>query len=698
MFHSAEKLLRSRSVAIVGASETAWWPKVIFENLRDAGYDGNVYLINPRYETLWDSPCYPDFAALPEPVDHALVIVPADAVPGILADGVAHGLAAASVYSAGFSEGGDAAGAARAAELRALCDDSGLALCGPNCMASISVRERLFAYPNPRLLGLRPGPVGAVFHSGGSLQFWLDSAGERGVGFSYAISSGNETGLDLADYLNFLVEDPETRIITLLIEGIRRPDAFVAAVAKARAAGKPILLVKIGASAAGKTQALSHTGALAGDDAVFDAVCARYGLVRCHTLDDMLETLLVALTGRVPATRGVAVVAGSGAVTGLMLDHGEADGVRFAEFTPETIAAIRPLLLFGTRVGNPLDCGPLAWRAGEDYVTLCRAILDDDNVGALALLGMQPKSLPALSDPKGYAAIAAATEKPVVGFARIKENVTPEGVAFAESAAIPFLQGMPETLRALDALALHGERIAKKIPALAAPAGRVENLESAAWGELLRSHGLTPPRAAFAASADAAVAAAEAIGFPVALKLVSPQVSHKTEVGGVRLNLAESGAVARAAGEIAAGLAAARPGAVLDGYLVQEMVDGVEMIVGARDDPQFGPYLLVGFGGVFVELMRDVALRLLPVDTEMAAEMVDELAGRAILDGFRGRPPADRPALSAAIAGLSAFYLDHRPFLSDLEVNPLIVLAEGGGVRAADIRLIRAAAEGGRDS
>jgi len=287
----AGNLLRARSVAIVGASPKGNWPTLIFENLKQSGYTGKVYPVNPNYPELWGVPCYPKLSALPEPAEHLVLLVPTKAVLSTLEEGSALGAKAATIYSAGFGEGDDPQGKERGKALSELCDRTGLVCCGPNCMGTTSVREGLWTY-SMKLPLLRPGPVGLIFQSGGSLGNWMKGAGERGIGFSYAISSGNEVSLDLVDYLSFLIDDPETRLVLLFVEGIRRPEAFMRVAARALSVNKPILIVKIGRSEAGQRQARSHTGALAGSNQVFEAVCHRYGIVRCPTLEDLLETTL----------------------------------------------------------------------------------------------------------------------------------------------------------------------------------------------------------------------------------------------------------------------------------------------------------------------------------------------------------------------------------------------------------------------
>jgi acetyltransferase len=688
VFRSVKPLLLPESVAIVGASEAGGygWPKSIYENLEHAGFPAKIYLINPRREELWGRKVYPDFGALPEPVDLALAIVPAEIIADVLADGARHGLKTALVYASRFGEGDDADGKRRSAALKAVCDEHGLTVCGPNCMGAVSLPKNLLFYPSPRVRGLPRGPAGVVFQSGGTFMFWLAQAGKRGLGFTYAVSSGNELNLDLADYINFMVEDDDTKLIVSMIEGIRRPEAFMAAAEKALAAQKPILMVKIGSSERGRSAMLSHTGALAGDDDVFNAVCEKYGIIRCGSLDDLLETALAFQAGRVPTGSRVAMVGYSGGGKGLFLDHAADEGVEIAAFSPATADAIRPFIDEGVPSENPLDCGAGIAPRQKDFSTVCQLALADDGVDIAAVQGQLPQIPSDPDDPTVFSDMVAATGKPVIGFGRMSQNVSEEGCAFQTAAQIPFLQGLPETVRAIKGLVAYGVRLRSGVAPLPAPGGNESDLHGAAFDELLASRGLTPPKSAFAETPEAAAAEAADIGFPVALKIVSSRFTHKTEIGGVTLGLDDGESVADAGLAMAKRLFAVDAAAPIEGYLVQEMVAGVEFIIGVREDAQFGPFMVAGLGGILVEAMKDVSIRMLPLTPEAARGMLDELRGKAVLGAFRGSPPRDVDALIGAMCGLSAVFLDHRTWLSDLEVNPLIVLGEGAGVRAVDVR------------
>lgn len=694
MFTSPEPVLRARSVAIVGASERARWPSSIFASLRDHGYPGKIYPINPRYQQVWGVTCYPDFASLPEPADHALVIIPAAAVQTTLEEGAAHGLKSATVYAASIGEGHDPEIVARGAALKELCRRTGLIVGGPNCMGAMSMREKAFFYPNGDLCTVPAGPVGAVFQSGGTLQFWCQTGAARGLKFSYMISSGNELGIDIADYVNFLVEDEHTKTIALFIEGIRRPEAFMAAANKALVAGKPIVAIKTGRSLRSRAAAQSHTGAIAGDYEAYAAMCDRYGIATCSSLDEMVEVALAFQYTKRPKGKRVGWVTTSGGTVDLLYDYMDGErGTAMPDYGPATVASIQPHIPAEMTPKNPLDSGIPSTL--ETAAKICAAVAADPAIDMIAWAAQLPGGAGKrkLVDPQPMLDVMAATDKPIVAFGRMLYPLTPAGLEFQDRIGIAHLQGLQPTIRALGALAAFGAREGRKVAELPAPSGWRDAVVGEALSATLASHGVTLPRSAFVKTPAGAADAAGEIGFPVALKIVSAELSHKTEVGGVLLHLKSAAEVKAGAESLAARVHGASPSARLDGYLVQEMVSGVEVILGARNDPLYGPVLVVGSGGVMVELVKDVALRLLPVGAAEAREMIAGLKLSRLLAGYRGQPEADTDALVKAICGLSDFYLAHRHWLADIEINPLIVLPKGLGVRAVDVRPIYSDAE-----
>ena len=676
-----EHLLQAKSVAIVGASPKGRWPMGIYRNLKKANYNGKIFLVNPNYKEIADDPCYPNVAALPEAPEHLLMLIPTKAVLGTLEEAAKIGTKAATIYAAGFGEGDDPEGKKRAQAMKELCERTGLVACGPNCMGSFSLPDGLWSFPTAVPL-LKQGPVGLIFQSGGTLGNWIKGASERGIGFTYAVSSGNEISLDLVDYLSFLVDHPDTKLIALMVEGIRRPQEFMTIAARALEKNKPILVIKLGWSDMGKRQAISHTGALAGSDEVFEAVCNRLGLIRCPTLEDLTETVLAFLPGRIPRGSRAAIVVNSGGMKGLLCDHIEELGTELARLSEATRQAVRPLIPAELVVENPLECGVAGFGDEEGFIKIVKLHADDGSVDLLAIHGELPR-FPEKREATLFKNLHAATPKPIVAFARSTYSLTEESRTFQEEAGIPFLQGIKPTLRALKGLGFYGRRSQKGMPSLPAASGKAEDLEGEKFDKMLQSRGLPPPRQALVATPAEAALRAKEIGFPIALKLVAPEIVHKTESGAVLLGLRSAEEVEAQGKQL---LSKASGKAQL---LIQEMVQGTEVLLGARTDPQYGPFLMVGLGGIFVEVLKDVAIRLLPVDKGEARAMLQELRGYRVLQGVRGQPPHDIDALVQAMVGLSDLFAAHREQLSDLEINPLMVRAQGSGVAAVDVRVIK---------
>lgn len=683
-FRPVNTVMRPKSVALVGASERGRWPSDIYGNLKQHAFPGKVWLVNPRQKEVYGEQAFPTLQELPEAPDHAIIIVPGAAVTGVLEDAAARGIKSATVYAGGVGDGASEVSAQRGRDVQDIIARTGIRLSGPNCMGGLSYREKYFAYPNPRLTQFAPGSVAGLFQSGGTLQFYLSTAGSRGMRFSYAISTGNELDLDLADYINFLVDDEHTKQIVLFIEGIRRPDVFMAAAARALEAGKPIIAIKTGATAASAHAAASHTGAIAGDYEAYLAMCERYGIVTCDTLDDLVETGLAFQCGRRPKGPRVGWVTTSGGTVDLLYDYVEQENSQLADFAPATLEAIQPFMQEGIVPKNPLDVGiPSTMKAAAD---LCSVVANDPNVDILAWANQLPGKKSAWPDVHLLNEMKAATDKPVVGFARMAYPMGPDAIHLQDSAGFPFLQGLPATCRALNALWFHAKR-AGQAPAQPEPAPETgvnpANLEA-----MLAGYGIHGPKSGFAGNAREAADLAKEIGFPVVLKIRSPDILHKTEAGGVVLDLRDEDDVIKAAKDLLASAKAAYPNARTDGYLVQEMVSGIEAIAGARNDALYGPMLLVGSGGILVELVKDAALKMLPVSDDEITAMIDELKLSKLLKGYRGKTPADIAAMLKAISGLARFYLDHRAKIDDIEINPLIIRAEGKGACAVDVRVI----------
>ena len=684
LFRSAVSTLQPASLAIVGASERARWPSEIFKNLREFGFPGRIALVNPRQHEVFGQRCFASLRDLPEPVDHALVIVPAAAVPNVLLDAEAGGVKSATVYASMIGDGEDPESIKRGEWLKQFVAGSRLRVAGPNCMGAYSYRERVLGYPNAELCALAPGPVACIFQSGGLIQFWMKAAAERGLRFSYCITSGNEPDLGLADYLDFVIDDVATHQVVLFIEGIRRPATFMHAAGRALAMGKPILAIKSGATASSQAAAHSHTGAIAGDYAAYLAMCERYGIVNCRTLDDLVETALAFEGGRLPKGPRIGFVTTSGATVDLLHDYAEAEDVAMPDFTDTTKAALLPLMQAGIAPRNPLDVGiPSTMAIAADT---CATAAADANIDMVAWAAPMPRKADAWGDVAPLRQLLGRTDKPVVAFGRVISQVSDLQIASQQAAGIPFLQGIVPTIRALNGLWFHAARRGRPPPVPAPPSRSFlspQNFEAT-----LARYGIALPKGQAVENAAEAAAAAERIGFPVALKIRSLDILHKTEVGGVALDLRDCETVRITADRLMEGALRSQPRARIQGFLVQEMASGIEAILGARCDPLYGPVLLIGSGGVLVELANDAALRLLPVTADDVGKMIDELKLSKLLAGFRGAPVADRAAFVQTALALGRFFLDHRENIKDIEINPLMVRARGRGAMAVDVRVL----------
>ncbi len=699
-------ILNPRSIAIVGASAREdSWPARAFRGLRRFGFPGPVYLVNPKYDEVYGQRCYPSISALPETPEQVLVVVPARSVPTAIEEAGQRGVTSAVVLTGGFSEAGTAEGRALERQAVEMADRFGLRICGPNCLGNIAMPSRAVTYAEHTLEDFQPGGLACVSQSSGVMGAALRYATLRGVGVSYGIACGNEGNTDVADYLAFLAEDPATKVIALFVETLRRPSAFAAACRKAAAAGKPIMVLKVGDSEAGRAAAAAHTGGLAGSREAFDALCDELALIRVPGTDAFVELGELATRARRPFGPGVAVVSLSGGVRGVICDIGERIGLPFAALSERTLRGLDDLLGVGTGVGNPLDIGWGGLSSIDTYLACLRLMLEDPAVDVLAVQEELPRDEGGAARGEGFrrmVALGAELGKQVVFYSRGSYGVTDYGRAFHATCEAPFLQELNRSMQAIDSLRAYELRRAgaarvrvqaAEHPRAGAWRARLAQasapLDDATGFELLEDYGIPTAPWKLAASPAEAVAAARDLGFPVAAKLSVPGLTHKTEVDGVWLGLADAAAVEQAATTLLERREHGAAGAVL----VQRMArPGTELLLSCRVDPQYGPLFVLGMGGVWVELMRAVRCALVPVDEACAYELIAALPGASLLSGARGRAPADLGGLVRACVALSRLAADLAPVLDTLEINPLIVGREGDGVVAVDVVCLPASA------
>jgi len=695
---SIHKMLNPRSLAVIGATPRLQYGGRFLAAALKAQDRVRVYAVNPRYDEIMGTKSYPSVAALPEAPDLVGIVVPYDQVLNTLQECHRRGAGAAIVISAGFAERGVEDRRDLQGQLGAFARESGLRISGPNCLGLANVKDDIWATSSSRGADGLIGPVGLICQSGATaFGPFLVRAVDNGIGFSYIISTGNEADLDFSDFARYLLDDPSTRVIAGFVEGFKDAGKFLEVARLAAERGKPIVMIKIGRSELGARAARSHTAALTGSDALYDAVFAQYGVIRVQSYDELLEVShLLAHTPK-PSQPGIAVVSHSGGISSLTADMCGQAGLDLPPLSDQARDGINSVIKDFGWAANPSDV--TGYANSESFPHIMDCMLNEPQMGTLVIASAgsdtqaeQVISLRNRSD-KGMVFLWTGSRGATAGLAKLK------------SANIPLFYA-PDTLarglrNLLDYHAWRDHRLEDgfgRAPALTAAQeqtvarlrhlGRVTLSESESK-QLIAAWGVPVTREVRVGSAEAAVEAAQRLGYPVALKVDSPDILHKTEAGVIRLGLREVEEVRTAYAEIIARAAAYAPNATISGVLVQEMVtDGVEVIVGVSYDAQLGPILLFGSGGVMVEVYNDVPLRRCPITPAEAFAMLLDVKGARVLQGFRGRPAADVDALAETLVRVShlAVHLEGR--LAELDINPLMVLPAGRGVKAVDTLVV----------
>ncbi|HXW29030.1 MAG TPA: acetate--CoA ligase family protein, partial [Xanthobacteraceae bacterium] len=695
-------LLAPRSVAIVGASSD---PGRIggrpVHYYRQAGFKGRIYPINPNRDEVQGYQAYPTIDSVPDPIDLAVIAIPAAQVAAAIEQCARKSAKAAVVFSAGFAEIGPQ-GAALQRELLAVASRCGVRLLGPNCLGLFNARIGHFAtfssFPEsgPPL----PGRVGLVTQSGAYGTHVLMQARARRIGVNIWVSTGNEVDLDVAALIEALADDADTEVIACYLEGVRHGPALMRALGAAHAARKPVILMKVGRSAVGAEAAASHTASLAGSDAVFAAALRSYGVARVETTERFLDLTYAASRARLPRGNRLGIVTISGGAGVLMADAAEAEGL---EVPPLPIAAQRRLLA-ANPLGSPRNPVDITGQAlnnidlvRQHVAAICEDATYDCAVGFFTAWPTVSRLGPQLQSALREGTQGRA-ERPmalvILAPPDIAQAYEADGFLVFEdpSRAIAALGGMVRLSVRLNAQP-------RRPPPARAPAARLLPLRPLSEVEakgLLSQAGINLLPERLVGSAEAARAAAAALGCPVAMKIVSSQIAHKSEIGAVVLDVASPDAAAAAFGQLMAALARAAPDARTEGILVSPMVkDGVELILAAKNDVVFGPVTMVGIGGIFVEVLKDVVLRIGAVDADEALRMLKELKGYALLAGARGRPAADLDAAAEAMAAFSAYALANAGRFDSIEINPLVVRPRGHGAVALDAWIVPATPAGG---
>ena len=701
-----------QSIAMVGASDNSGWARNIVTSSTVTGFEGRLIPVHPKYETAFGRPVVPNLRDLDEPVDLAFVLAPTRAVESVIDDAAAAGIKNAIVLASGYREvGGE--GVDLQERLIKQAAELDITLLGPNTLGCLNAHAKSAPFglivPPP----LEAGPVGIVLQSGALATAVLQFARARAIGVSLLASMGNEGMITTTDVVNYLVEDENTKVICLFLEQIAHPAEFAKAADRAAAAGKPIVALKVGASEAGQKSALAHTGSIAGDDAVVDAALRQMNVIRVNSLEELLSTGAMLGYCRPPRGPRMGVLTASGGACDIIADGSSREGLEIPDFAPETAEKIQPHLPPFATAHNPLDVTGYglahSGRGGNALSAIDQALdaaVEDPNLDFIMFTGVNvPDQRPPdeematrLEQRLDWIAERIATSRiPVIPVANVCTDVSPYAREELGKRGLHVLGGIDLGVRAFGNALRWVQRGETRTAGLGAPAASTGNGQvtgqTGPWSEaaardLLAASGVPVVPGELVDSADAAVRAAERLGMPVAMKICSAQITHKSDIGGVALNLATPDDVRAAYGRVRdAGRAV--PDAQVDGVLVTPMRgDGVELLVGVTTDPTFGPVLTVGLGGVWVEVMRDTTLRVLPVDRDEAKRMLGELRGAALLKGARGTAAADLDRVAAAITavGDAAARLDGR--LEAIEVNPLWI--SGDRVEALDALVVTA--------
>lgn len=694
------RFLNPRGVAIVGASSdlTRIGGQPI-KLLTEYGYQGKVYPVNPKYEEIKGLRCYSDLASVPQPCDLALVALSAAHVPGVIEQCGKAGIPYALVLSAGFGEVG-AEGKALREKLLAAVKSSGVRIVGPNCLGFMNLKDsvRVGFGGTLQLNTLRPGPIAMVTQSGGFGFGVVAIACHYGLGFNYVISTGNEDDLTTLDWVADLIERPEVEIVTVFMEGTTDGRRLRQIGERALELRKPILIWKVGNTDVGRQAATSHTARLTAGYEMFGTAFRTGGFIEIRDVDDLIDICKAFRIGKLPKGNRVALLTLSGGAGVLLADRCVEEGLAVPRLTPETTAKLRETLVGFASAENPIDATANGYNDNfASYSRAIRHVLADANIDCA--IARSPRGSAAKAWAEGLLEVLRDIDKPLILNWPTSPADNADVMAYLESHAVPCIVPPGRSVHAMAALNAFAQKLqgheARRQRQAERPARRTLDLPSGAGtlGEhrskrALAEYGIPVVREVLVPLKDIETLQSAPLPFPLAVKIESPDIAHKTEAGALRLGIRDLDGLKQAAKEVVASALRYRQDARIDGVLVQDMASGVEVIAGAVDDPHFGPVVAFGLGGVFTELLKDVTYRFAPFDADTAREMIAEIKGAALLRGYRGHPPLDVAALADALARLSHLIADHADRIGEIDVNPMFVRPDGEGVVAADALIV----------
>lgn len=693
------KLLKPTSVAVIGASEKEGFGGDVCRNILSYVEDrSHVYFIHPKRDSVFGIPCYKSISDVPENVDLMVICTSQKTVIPLLQEGAKKGVGGAVVFASGYGEVGTAEGKQNEAELIAAAKELDIAVMGPNCAGFVNYIDNVQAFAFISAKRDRKGSVGVVSQSG---QLCLSMMDDPGMRFSYNISAGNGKIVQMEDYMDFLVDDEDTKVVSIYIEGVKNADKFAAVLKKAAEKRKPVVILKAGRSAKGGAIAASHTGSLSGSDASFDAVLKKFGAIRVDDLEELIAmSLMLSTMKRMPEKATFASMNLSGGETGICADVGSLNGIEYPDFTEETLKKLKEQLPSYASPNNPLDMTASLSYDADLYAGALRTVMDDPNIG-MVLIGYT--LLLEIADPcihymyKGIEKVVqekGGNCKPIAMIPFAENTRNPEYQEKLFQIGVPVL---PPPVYAFKLLRHLADFIAyePETKTLELAVGHPKSEETQALSEHeskqeLKVYGVPVPDEVIVTSKEEAAQFAKNHPDPLVMKVESADILHKSDVGGVKLNVCGPEAAEKAYEEIMESVTAKRPDAHINGILTVPMLDaGVEIIIGVNNDPQFGPMIMVGMGGVFVEVFKDVALYPAPLKEEEALEMLKSLKSFKLLNGYRGTEKCDIKALCQTIVAISNYAQANKDVLKELDINPLFVYPEGKGVGVADALIVK---------
>ncbi len=699
--HDFSRLINPRAVAVVGAStDLSRIGGQPLKLLTEYGYRGKVYPVNPKYPEIKGLPCYPDLASVPRPCDVALVALSAQHVVGVIEQCGAAGIPYAIVLSAGFSETG-ADGAALQDKLAAAARASGVRIIGPNCLGMLNLKDnaRIGFGGTLQLKTLIPGPIAMVTQSGGFGFGIVATAAYYGIGFNYAISTGNEADISMLDLAEHFLERSEVEGVVMFMEGVTDGRRLIAIGERALELGKPILVWKVGNTGIGRQAAASHTARMTTGYELFQTAFRRGGFVEVRDSDDLLDALKVFRARRLPRGNRVGVITLSGGAGVLLADRCVESGLQLPPLSAATTDTLRATVVAFASIANPVDATANGYNDNfASYNRVIATVLADPGIDQV--IARCPRGSAATAWSRTFIEVARASDKPIIMNWPTSPDDNAEVMQYLEQNGVPCILAPGRTVRALTALnefarkmRAFGERPQHEVQRLIARQALELPRAAGTLGEhrskrILGQYGI-PTVNEVLLSADAVAALERApLPFPLAVKVESAALPHKTEAGAVRLGITDVATMKEAARDIVASVQRFKPGVPIDGILVQEMAAGLEVIVGAVDDPVFGPVVVFGLGGIYTELLKDVTHGFAPFDAAAAKEMISRIRGSALLTGLRGQPALDVDALADTLSRVSLLIADHAGRIAELDINPLFVRPAGQGVVAADALIV----------